>query len=154
MQASKPLSRRFAIILALMGMWLLACVGVFVFIHSSDWWFFGLRGHDATAIEQIAAFFVGWTAAQLPAACFAGMAIGSSDFNHPLRVTFWTTAVYYLVFSVFRALHWPWQSAHDLDQSVPVVAYSVSILSLILFSVFVAWFMPRFHRVFQKYFAH
>jgi hypothetical protein len=154
MQASKPLNRRLAIALALVGMWLLACIGVFILLHSSDWWFFGLRGHDATTIEQIAGFFMAWTAAQLPAACFAGMIIGSSSFTHPLRVTFLTTAVYYLVFSAIRVFRWPWRSFRGLDQSVPVVAYLVSILSLILFSVFVVWFVPRFHRVFQKYFAH
>ena len=154
MRASKPLNRRFAIILALVGMWLMGCIGVFLLIHSSDWWFFGLRGHEATTIEQIAGFFIAWTAAQLPAACFAGVVIRLSDFTHPLRVTFWVTAVYYLVFTVIRAFHWPWQSFHDLDQSVPVVAYSASIISLILFSVFMVWFTPRFHRVFQKYFAH
>jgi len=154
MQASKPLNRRFAIILALVGMWLAAWIGVFVFIHSSNWWFFSLRGHDATTILQIGAFFLSWTGAQLPAACIAGIAISSSAFTHPLRTTFLTTAIYYLVLSAIRAFHWPWQSVHDLDKFVPVVAYSVSILSLISFSVFVAWFMPRFHRVFQKYFAH
>ncbi|HEY2081588.1 MAG TPA: hypothetical protein VGI88_02300 [Verrucomicrobiae bacterium] len=135
-------------------MWLLACIGVLVFIHSSDWWFFGLRGHDANTIKQIGAFFVAWTAAQLPAAYFAGWAIRSSDFRHPLRTTFLTTAAYYLVFTVIRAFRWPWRSVHDLDQSVPVVAYLISIFSLILFSVFVAWFVPRYHRVFQKHFAH
>jgi hypothetical protein len=154
MQAFKPLNRRAAIILALAGMWLTACIGVFVFIHSSDWWFLGLRGHDAATIEQVAAFFLAWTAAQLPAACFAAVAIGSSDFRHPLRTTFFTTAVYYLVVTFIRAFHWPWQSFHDLNQSVPVTAYAVSILSLVLFSVFVVWFMPRFHRFFQKYSAH
>ncbi len=125
MQASRPLNRRFAIILALAGMWLLASIGVFIFIHSSDWWFFDLRGHNATTVEQLGAFFLAWTAAQLPAACFASMTIRSSDFRHPLRATFLTTAFYYLVLSVIRAFRWPWQSVRDLDQSVPIVAQSL-----------------------------
>ena len=79
MQASKPLNRRFAIILALVGMWLLACIGVFIFIHPSDWWFFGLRGHDAATIGQIGAYYLARTGAQLPAAGFAGMAIAALD---------------------------------------------------------------------------
>jgi hypothetical protein len=135
-------------------MWLVAYVGVFIFLRSTGWWFFELRGRDATTMLQIGIFFSAWTAAQLPAAYFAGMAIASSDFRHPLRATLWTTTVYYLVITVVRAFHWPWQAVHDLDQSVPIVAYSISILLLILFSVFVAWFMPRFHKVFQKYFVH
>jgi len=154
MQASKPLNRRFAIALALVGMWLLSCIGVVVFIHSDDWLFFGLHGHDATTIEQIGAFFLAWTAAQLPAASFAGMIIGSSDFTHPLRTAFWTVSIYYLVISAIRVFHWPWRSLHNLDQSIPVLAYLISILVLIGFSVFVAWFMPVLHKVFQKYFAH
>ncbi|HLX94978.1 MAG TPA: hypothetical protein VKU37_04465 [Verrucomicrobiae bacterium] len=154
MQASKPLNRKFAIALALAGMWLLACIGSFVVIRSYDWSFFGLRGYDATTIEQIGAFFVAWTAAQLPAACFAGMVIGSSGFSHPLRTTFWAVVVYYVVLSAIRAFHWPWRSLHDLNQSIPILAYLISVLLLIGFSVFVTWFMPRFHTVFQKYFAH
>jgi hypothetical protein len=154
MQASKPLNRKFAIALALAGMWLLTCIGVFVFIHSDNWYFFGLQGHDATTIAQIGTFFLAWTGAQLPAASFAGMMIGSSNFNHPLRTTFWTASVYYLVLSAIRAVHWPWRSIHNLDQSIPVVANLISIFLLIGFSVFIAWFMPRFHRIFQKLFVH
>ena len=154
MQASKPLNRKFAIALALAGMWLLACIGVFVFIRSDDWWFSGLHGYDATTIEQIGGFFLAWTAAQFPAACIAGMIIGSSDFRHPLRTTFWTVTAYHMLLSAIRAVHWPWKSLHNLDQSVPILAYLVSILLLIGVSVFIAWFMPSFHRVFQRYFTH
>jgi hypothetical protein len=154
MKTSKPLNRKLAIALALAGMWLLACIGVFVLTHSDDWWFIGVHGYDATTIEQIGGFFLVWTAVQFPAASFAGMIIGSSDFSHPLRTTFWTVAAYHLLLSGIRALHWSWTAFHDLNQSIPVLAYLVSILLLIGVSVFIAWFMPRFHKVFQRYFAH
>jgi hypothetical protein len=88
MQVSKPMNRKFAIPLALAVMWLLACIGILIFIHSDDWLFLGLHGHDANTIEQIGLFFMAWTAAQFPAASLAGMIIGSSDFIHPLRTTF------------------------------------------------------------------
>jgi hypothetical protein len=154
MQVSKPLNRKYAIALALVGMWLLSCIAVFVLVHSYDWEFFDLHGHDATTVEQIGAFYLAWTGAQLTAAGFAGMIIGSSDFAHPMRITFWTTAAYFLAFSSIRALHWPWQSLHNLDQVVPILAYLISMLSLIGFSVFAAWFMPKFYIYFQKHFAH
>ncbi|HEX5397917.1 MAG TPA: hypothetical protein VFY06_02590, partial [Verrucomicrobiae bacterium] len=103
---------------------------------------------------QIGAFYLAFTGAQLPAAAFAGMFIASSDFRRPLRATFWTVTAYHLVFAVISALRWPWKSAHDLDQSVPIFASLTSILILIGFSVFVAWFMPVFHKFNQNYFTH
>ncbi len=135
-------------------MWLLACVGVFVLVHSDRWWFIGLDGYDATTIGQIGAFYLGWTGAQLPAAGFAGMIIGSSDFPHPLRTTFWTASGYHLVLSAIRAARWPWRELPDLDQSIPVLLYVVSTLLLVGVSVSLAWLMPRWHKAFQRYFAH
>jgi len=154
MQACKPLNRKFAIALALAGMWLLECVGNFVWIHPDDWWFIQLRGYDAATIGQIGWFYVALTGAHLPAASIAGMIISSSDFAHPLRTTFWTMAGFHLFFSAISAVRWPWAALHDLDQSMPILAYSVSTLMLIGISVFFAWFAPRWHKVFQRYFAH
>lgn len=150
---SKPLSRKLAIPLALAGMWLLACLGVFAVVHSDQPWFIGLGGYDAAALGQIGAFFLVLTAAQLPAASFAGMIIGSSDFTHPRRTTFWVVAGYHLLFSAIRAVHWPWTAFQDLDQSIPILASLVSTLLLIGVSVFFAWLMPRWHRIFQRYFT-
>ena len=151
---SNPLNRRHAIILALASKYLLSCIGVYLFIHYHDWSFFlGFHGHDATTIKQIGAFYLAFTGAQLPAAAIAGMFIASSDFKHPLRATFWTVFAYHLVFAVSSAVRWPWKSAHDLDQSVPIIASLVSILFLIGFSVFIAWFGPVFHRFNQRYFT-
>jgi hypothetical protein len=154
MKASKPLNHKFAIALALAAMWLLAVSGVFVLIRSDAWYFIGLRGHDAITIEQIGAFFSAWTAAQIPAVCMAAMIIRSSDFVRPLRTTFWTLAAYELLFTLIRSAHWPWSRFHDLDQSIPVLAYLLSSLTLIGAGVFFAWLMPRWHKIFQRYFTH
>ena len=153
-EVSKPLSRKLAIPLALAGMWILACAGTFAFVHSDQWWFIGLHGYDIVTIGQIGTFFLVWTAAQVPAASLAGMVIVSSDFIHPLRTTFWTVTGYHLFFSAIRAVRWPWAALHDLDQSIPVLAYLVSTLLLIGASVFFAWLMPRWHKVFQRYFGY
>ena len=151
---SNPLNRRLAVFLALASKYLLSCIGVYYLIHYNDWSFFpGFHGHDATTIIQIGAFYLAYTGAQLPAAAFAGMFIASSDFRHPARTTFWTVAAYHLVGAVISAVRWPWISAHDLDQSVPIIASLISILILIGFSVFVTWFMPVFHRFNQRYFT-
>ncbi len=104
-------------------MWLLASLGVFLHIHYVDWYFFpDLPGHDAATIWEIGGVYLAWTGAQVPVAAFAGMVISSSDFTRPLPATFWTMAAYHLLFSAIRAVHWPWKSAHDLDQRVPVAA--------------------------------
>ena len=154
MQASKPLNRKLAIVLALVGMWLLACIGILFEIHSGDWLFLGLHGHDANTIEQIGLFFMAWTAAQFPAAYFAGGIIGLSNFTHPLRTTFWTMAGYQLFFSVIRAVQWPWMKVPDLDQSIPVLAHLISAFLLIGNSVFSTWLMLKCLRLIQRYTKH
>jgi hypothetical protein len=80
------------------------------------------------------------------------MIIASSNFRHPLYTTFWTGACYHLIFSAIRADYWPWAVVHNLDQSLPVLAYLVSTLLLIGTSVFFAWFMPHWYKLFQRYF--
>ena len=154
MQASKPLNRKLAIVLALVGMWLFACIGILFEIHSGDWLFLGLHGHDANTIKQIGLFFMAWTAAQFPAAYFAGGIISLSDFSHPLRTTFWTMAGYHLFFSVIRAVQWPWMKVPDLDQSIPVLALLISAFLLIGNNVFSAWLLPKCLRVIQRYIKH
>ncbi len=143
---SKPIDRKLAIPLALAGMWLLACLGVDFFLDSSPWSFIALRGYDATTLGQIGAFFLGWTGAQLPAAGLAGIIIGSSDFTHPVRATFWTAFGYHLFASAVRVARWPWPEIHELDQSIPALAYVASTLLLVAVSVFVAWLTLRWHR--------
>jgi hypothetical protein len=154
MKAFKPLNRRLAIVLALVGMWLFACIGILFEIHSGDRLFLGLHGHDANTIEQIGLFFMAWTATQFPAAYFAGGIIGLSDFSHPLRTTFWTMAGYQLFFSVIRAVQWPWMKVPDLDQLIPVLAHLISAFLLIGNSVFSTWLMPKCLRVIHRCIKH
>ena len=152
-EITKPLSRVLAIPIALAGMWVLACAGSFAAVHSTQWWFIDLRGYDAATIGQLGTFFLAYTAAQIPAACLAGMVIVASDFTHPLRATFWTVVGYHLVFSAIRAVRWPWTAFHDLDQAIPLLAQVLSTLLLIGTSVLVAWVMPRWHVLCQRYFT-
>jgi hypothetical protein len=151
MHLSKPLNRKLAIPLALAGMWILAHAGVFLLVHSDRWLFIGDK---ATTIVQIIMFYVTWTAVQVPAASIAGMVLVSSDFIHPLRTTFWTMAAYALFVSTITAFHWPWTAMPELDQSIPVAAHLISTLLLIGASVFFAWLLPRWNKVFQRHFRH
>ena len=92
----------------------------------------GFHGHDATTIEQIGAFYLAFTGAQLPAAAFASMFIAlirvldilcARRFGRLLLIIWWVPLV--------SAVRWPWKSAHDLDQFVPIIASLISILILI-----------------------
>ena len=154
LKASKPLNRRVAIVLALACMWLLSSIGWVISFHLSDWWFLDLHGYDLITIGQIGGFFLVWMAAQIPAASATGMIIALSDFAHPLRTVFWTMTSYELVLSIVRAFHWPWWGFHDLDQSIPVLCYLISVLLLIGTSIVFTWFSPRFHAFVQRYSAH
>ena len=141
-------------ILALAAMWLLSVIGVLFVSHSVNLGFVSLRGYNAVTIGQVGSFYLVCAGSQFPAASFGGMIIGSSDFAHPLRTTFWAMAGYHLFFSAIRAIHWPWTAFHDLDQSIPALAYLISILFLIGVSLFFAWFKPRFDKVVENYFSH
>jgi hypothetical protein len=154
MKAFKPISRRLAIILALVSLWLLGAIGVFWEMHSTNWLFIGLHGHDATTIKEIGLFFSAWAAAQFPATYVAGGIIGLSDSCHPIRTTLWTVGAYQIVFSVVRAFHWPWWSVQGLDQFVPIIAYVMSVLLLLGNSVFSAWIMVMYRWVTARYFTH
>ena len=154
MEALKLPKHRHGIVLAVAGMWLFGAIGGFLLIHFTDWWFLGLHGHDAITLEEIGAFYLAWTGSQLPAAAFAGMIIVCSDFIHPVRTTFLTVTAFQLVFSMIRAIHWPWQAVRDFDRAVPILAYLLSVSFLIGFSVLVAWLMPIFHKFVSKYFGH
>jgi len=137
----KLLNHKLAIFIALAGMWLLACAGVFAFIHSSQWWFIGILGATNT-IWQTVTFYLAWTGVQLPAAAFAGVIIGSSGFAYPLRTTFLTVGIYHLFFSVLRVASWPWTTVNGLDQWVLIMTYLASMLLLIGVGVLAAWLMP------------
>lgn len=151
MQPPKPLNRRFAIVLALVCMWFGSSTGLTIVFRIQDWWFIDLHGYDLITLGQIGAFFMAWMAAQIPAAALVGVIIGSSDFKHPLRATFWTIASYEVVLSIVRGFRWPWGAFHDLDQSIPVLAYLISLFLLIGVSVFFSWFTPRFHAFVQRH---
>lgn len=154
MQASKPLNRKLAVILALAIMWLLSVIGVIIVSHSVSLGFVWLHGYDVATIGQVGSFYLVWVGSQFPAASFGGIIISFSDFTHPLRTTFWAMAGYQLFFSAIRAFHWPWTAFQELDQSIPILAYLISILFLIGVSVFFAWFTPKYHKFWQRYFAH
>lgn len=161
MQPRKPLNRQLTIVLAIASMWLVSNIGFVVGFQLlpkegilNDWTFIGLRGYDIGTIGQIGAFFLAWFGVQIPAAYFAGVAIALSDFNHPLRVTFWTMASYHAVLSVVRAFHWLWRAFPELNQSIPVLFYLIAVFSLIGVSVFFTWFMPRLIARVQRYSAH
>lgn len=153
-----PLNRRFAVILAFVSWWLLSSIGVFLVIHYNDWLFFGLHGHDATTIEQIGGFYLALTGVQLMAVYAVSLIICISNFPHPVRTTFWTVSLFYLVKSAITAIRWPWGSQNDLDQAVPILAYLISTLLLIGFSVFITWLMtslmPKLKGVFRKHCSH
>jgi hypothetical protein len=154
MKPFNPIRQRLAIILALASLWLLSCIGVFLDIHSTDWLFLGLHGHDATTVKEVGLFFSAWASAQFPAAFVAGAFIGLSDSHHPIRTTLWTVGTYQVVSSLVRAFRWPWWSIQDLDQSIPIIAYIISILLVTGFCVFSAWVTVMFRWVVERYFTH
>lgn len=153
MQASKPINRILAILIALAGMWLLACAGVLILGRVDHWWFVGI-GNSYARLQQIVGSYLAWTGAQLPSAAFAGLIIGSSSFSHPLRVTFLTVLTYHLFFIAIYLPHLGWTDIQGSEQFTLILAHLASTLLLVGASVIVAWLMPMWHKVFERYFRH
>lgn len=50
-QMSRPLNRKFAIALALIGLWILSCLGVFVLIHFNGIYFLALLATEWVILD-------------------------------------------------------------------------------------------------------
>jgi hypothetical protein len=148
MQPSKQLKRILAIVIALAGMWLLALGGrvalyYFVIRHLGDyqWWFMCL-GNPYAEVHKIIVCYLGWIIAQLPAAAFAGLIIGLSSFSHPLRATFWIVLTYQLFLTAIYLPDLGWLDIQGSQQLTLMLAYFVSLFTLVGVSIFVAWLTP------------
>jgi hypothetical protein len=137
-----------AIVIALAGMWLLALGGrialyYFVIRHLGDyqWWFMCL-GNPYAPVQQIVVCYIGFIIAQIPAAAFAGLIIGSSSFSHPLRATFWILVTYQLFLTAIDLPDLGWLDIQGSQQLTLMVAYFISLLTLIGVSMFVASLTP------------
>ncbi len=137
-----------AIVIALAGMWLLALGGrlglyYFVIRHLGDyqWWFMCLVNPYAE-VHKIIVSYLGWIIAQVPAAAFAGLIIGSSSFSHRLRAAFWIVLTYQLLLTAIYLPDLGWLDIQGSQQLTLMMAYFVSLFTLVGVSMFVAWLTP------------
>ena len=98
------------------------------------------------AIGQIWRFFLALTVIEFPAASIARHDPSySAQFNHHLRSRSGRWHFYHPLAFRHSGLSLALEIFPDSDQSIPVLAYLMSVLLLVGISVFFAWFMPRFH---------
>src|ERR1039458_6585455 len=80
MTMTPPIKQRSAVIAAIVGMWLLASLGVFIVIRTGHWSIFPSDDKSAT-IAQVGAFYLAFFGAQLPAIAFVAFIISRSAFR-------------------------------------------------------------------------
>jgi hypothetical protein len=89
------LENRSAVIVALIGPWLLACLGVFVVLHAGDWHF--IPSNDRSLVTaQIGWFYLAIFGGQVPAIAFVALIVNSFKFRRPILVGGLVTLTYQL----------------------------------------------------------
>jgi hypothetical protein len=137
----RPPTRKLAIFLAVVVMWLVGGIGLGLMHSAHPWYFILLGGYDIGTVGQIGGYYLARVGAQIPALGFAAIIIGMSQFRHPARTACFTALAYHGIMMAIRLARHPWSVAPDLDQSIPVVA---EVMQLILMVVFIGLFTRFF----------
>jgi hypothetical protein len=137
-----PIKQRSAVIAAIVGMWLLASLGVFIVIRTGHWSIFPSDDKSAT-IAQVGAFYLAFFGAQLPAIAFVAFIISRSAFRHPVLVAGLVTFIYQLVRFTIHVARWPRSRASDIEWWVPVGFDLAGIIVLALLVMVMAWMLRR-----------
>lgn len=114
-----PLKQGSAIIIAVLGFWLFATVGVFIAIRAGDWYIISSQD-TSTTIAQWGTFYLAFFGAQLPAIAFVAFVIIHSTFRHPVLVAGVVTFIYQMVRFAIHVARSPWSSTAQTVWWVPM----------------------------------
>jgi hypothetical protein len=142
------LEKRSAVIVALIGQWLLACLGVYIVIHAGDWHFIPLNDRSLMT-AQIGWFYFAIFGGQLPAIAFVALVVNSSKFPHPVLVAGLVTMIYQLTMFGVRFARQSGAFAFGPDQGVAVRFDFAGIISLVLIVMVLAWILRRANKTLQ-----
>jgi hypothetical protein len=142
---TRQLEKRSAVIVAVIGLWLLACLGVFMVLHATDWYFISTKDRSLMT-AQIGWFYFAMFGGQLPAIAFVALVVDSSKFHHPVLVAGLLTMIYQLA---MFAIHYVRQSgtfAFGPDRWVAVGFDFARIIALVLTVMVIARILGRANR--------
>ncbi len=140
----RRLSRKTAILLAVLAMWILGSIGLGLMNWADHPWFLELRGYDVRTLGQIGGYYLERVGAVTPGIGLAAMIIGISQFRHPVRTACLTAFVFEGILTVIRLVRNPWSVVPNLNQSIPVLAEIAQLILLVAFIGFFTWFFIRF----------
>ena len=109
-----PIKRRSAVVTAVVGMWFLASLGVFIVSRTGHWFVFP-SDDRATTIAQLCGFYLAFFGAQLPAIAFVAFIISRSAFRHPVLLAGLVTFINQLVRFAILVVRWPWSRSLDIE---------------------------------------
>jgi len=134
-----------AVVVALIGMWLIGCAAFYLVFRSGEWSFLGLGGYDAGTLGQLGGFFLTRFGTQLPSAAFVAVIISIANFRRPLRAAFYTALGLQSFLLGLRALRWPWTRYSNLAPSIPVLGEFIGLSLIVGCTVLFTWLVtgPR-----------
>ena len=136
------LEKRKAVIVAVIGLWLLACSGVFIVLHTGDWYF--MPSIDRSLVTaQIGWLYFAMFGGQLPAVAFVAFIIHSSKFRHPLLVAGLVTMIYQLMMFTIHFVRQSGAFAFGKDLWVAVGFDVAGIIALVLTAMVISWILGR-----------
>lgn len=144
----KPLKPIYAIILAVLAMWLIGVIGVFVLVHCGDISFFFPPKNDKytnLSIAWVLLFYMSYLAARLPAAFAGGSVIALSRFKYPIIVSFLVSFIFHTALlgsrMIFAGHSWDeYTNLTGISPNIPVYAELSSVFLLACASVVMTWF--------------
>jgi hypothetical protein len=139
----RRLSRKTAIVLAVLAMWIVGGVGLGLMHSAYHWWFLGLGGYDAVTVGQIGGYYLARAGAQTPSIAFVALIIGISQFRRPVRAACLTAFAFHGIGTVIRLVRNPWSVAPNLNQSIPVLAELGQLIWMVALTGFSTWLFIR-----------
>ena len=137
-----PLGKRTAVFVALFGLWLFACLGVFIVLTVGDWIFIPSDSRSLMH-AQIGGFYFAIFGAQLPAVSFVALVFSQSKFRHPVLAAALTTLIYQMMMFAIQFARQSGAFSFHTDRWVAVQFYFVGTISLVLIVMFITWIIGK-----------
>ena len=129
-------------IVAVIGLWLLACLGEFIVLRSGDWHF--IPSNDRSLMTaQIGWFYFAIFGGQLPAIAFVALVVNSSKFRHPVFLAGLLTMIYQMAMFMIRFIRHSGAFAFGADRWVAVGFDFAGIIALVLVVMVISWILRR-----------
>ncbi len=140
-----PLEKRAAVFVALLGLWVLACLGVFIVTTVGAW---ALIPSDNRSLmtAYISGFYLANCAAQLPAVTFVALVVSNSSFRHPILTAGLVTMLYQMTMLGIHLARQSGAFSFGPYRWLAFVFYFTGIIALVLIVMLITWILGKANR--------